>query len=722
MIGNLTLFRLAIITVFVCFFASLLNAQQDTTKTYEDLYDMDLEALMNISVISSSKIKQKQSDAPNIIVAIPKEKIKKFGYQSINDILNYQPGFFPSQDFERRTAGFRGMTEGWNNNHLILMIDGIPYNDNLYGSAYTWDITPLIFANNIEIIRGPGGALYGTNAMNGVISINTPNTSDLNGHGEAKFKCGSLSTNAFDVITGVEGEKIGMVTSFSFLSTAGNEYDSYDGSGRINADSSLKKFKVNDSRKSNYFFSKIYGKGKYNGLSFQFHQQNWQFETGHGWLFQIPDGYENMKEDRSILSLRYVPRIEERKFNYEASLRYQRHNLDWKIKFMPDGTAGYPFGVEEYLNTFGDDVFARMQADYKIGKHVFLVGFESDYFYYKGDKAHTSNIDMNTWATPDSINNTYQLNPWFEFIKNKPLLNIAGFIQYTSPKFFDKLQLTASGRYDKQSFEYIDIYDSLKPTKSKSFELFTPKISAIFAINEKFSVKAILGKAFRTPSPTEMFGVNTYTLASNLENLKPEIVTNFDLGIEWQINKYINFRTNGFYLNFENIIAYSLANNNLSTNIYTLKTAGLEAEINFSFSNLSGFLNYTHSQKIGEEIKDTTIAIEEDKITWAPANTLNLGLQYSIGDWYVNTLIHYQDKVERRKTDLVSYTSYRPTTIDAWLNIDLRTAYNFSKNTELGLSVKNLLNSKQMLVKSFDSPFDYKRESRQILLDFTLRF
>jgi len=220
------------------------------------------------------------------------------------------------------------MTEGWNNNHLLLLIDGIPFNDNLYGSAYTWDITPLVFANNIEIIRGPGGALYGTNAMNGVISINTPNASDLNGHGEAKFKGGGLKTQSYDVITGVEGDNIGMVTSFSYLSTAGNEYDSYDMSGRINTDSSLKKFKINDSRKSKYFFGKIYGKGKYEGLSFQFHQQNWQYETGHGWLFQIPDGYENMKEDRSILSLRYAPRDEEKKFNYETSVRYQRHNID----------------------------------------------------------------------------------------------------------------------------------------------------------------------------------------------------------------------------------------------------------------------------------------------------------------------------------------------------------------------------------------------------------
>ena len=88
--------------IVLCSFSLYSNgwAQQDTSKKTSDIYDMDLEALMNLTVVSSSKIKQKQSEAPNIIVAIPKEKIKKFGYQSINDVLYYQPGFFPSQDFD----------------------------------------------------------------------------------------------------------------------------------------------------------------------------------------------------------------------------------------------------------------------------------------------------------------------------------------------------------------------------------------------------------------------------------------------------------------------------------------------------------------------------------------------------------------------------------------------------------------------------------------------
>lgn len=724
------LFKIKMYRWILITFLSLVSFQgysigEDSTKvlSIDDLLNMDLESLMQIEVVSASKIKQKQSEAPNIIVAIPKEKIKAFGYQSINDMLYYQPGFFPSQDYDRRTLGFRGMPEGWNNNHQLLMIDGIPFNDNLYGSAYTWDITPIFMANNIEVIRGPGGALYGTNAMNGVISINTPNAADLNGYGEARVRAGGLTTHAYDVITGVEGDKIGIIASFSYLNTKGNEYDSYDGSGRVDANNNLMKFKINDSRKSSYFFSKIYGKGKFDGLSVQFHQQMWNYETGHGWLFYVPNDYENMNEDRTIISLRYAPRKEDRKFNYEVTTRFQRHNIDWNMKFYPNGSSGFPYGIEEYLNTYGYDLFARIQADYKIGKHVFLAGVETDYFYYPGDKAHTSNYDMNTWAYPDSNNVKFKLNPWFEYIKNKPVMNMAGYVQYVSPKFFEKLQFTASGRFDKQMFDYVAIFDSLQPTKSKSFELFTPRLSAVYSINDKLAVKAIVGKAFRTPAPTEMFGVNTYTLASNLENLKPEIVTNYDLGVDYQLNKNINIRMNGFYLNFENIIAYSPAAANLSTNVYTLQTAGVELEANFSIDKFTGFVNFTHSQKMGEEIKDPTIALHEDEITWAPANTANLGLQYSLGKWYINTLVHFQNEVKRRKTDLsLATTTYRSGKIEAWVNIDLRTAYNFNKNTEVGLSVKNLLDNEQLLIKSFSQPFDYRREPRQILVDFTLRF
>ncbi|MGE5456907.1 MAG: TonB-dependent receptor plug domain-containing protein, partial [Methanococcaceae archaeon] len=113
------------------------NAQTDSTAENFEVEVLSFEELMAMTVTSSSKTEQTISEAPSTMTAIAKEQIANFGWRSINDILYKQPGFGPSQDYDRKTVAGRGYFEGWNNNHLLFLIDGIPVNDNIYGTAYT---------------------------------------------------------------------------------------------------------------------------------------------------------------------------------------------------------------------------------------------------------------------------------------------------------------------------------------------------------------------------------------------------------------------------------------------------------------------------------------------------------------------------------------------------------------------------------------------------------
>lgn len=688
------------------------NSPGQEIQSDTDIYELSLEELMNVNVVSASKISQKQSEAPNIINAISYEKINRFGWSGLSEILVNQPGFVLSQDYERRTMGFRGMHEGWNNNHILMLVDGVPFNDNLYGTAYTWENTPLVFSKSVEIIRGPGGALYGSNAMNGVASINTLNAGDISGNGMFRIKGGSLSTITTDVVAATENENIGIVAAFNRFSTEGNEYESLDGSG------SGLKAKTRDSRNSNYFFTKVYGKGKMEGLQFQYHEQHWDFETGHGWLFNIPQKPENMNEYRRIFSLRYAPEQGDKSFGYEVTSRYQVHGINWDMHFYnPDPGGYYPNGVQEYLKTKGEDLFIRLQGNYRWNNHIFLAGTEGDYFWYNGDDAHNSNIDMNTWADPDTIT-YFELNPWFEFIKNKPVKNIAGYLQYISPKFINIFQLTLSGRYDNMFFDYTDLYGNGQPAKNKSFSLFTPRAALIASVSEKLTIKAIYSKAFRTPAPTELFGVNTYTLASNIDQLKPEVVNSADLAVDYSISKNVNLKINAFWINFENQIAYSTANANLSTNIYTLQSAGIETELLFSTNVINGFVNFTWVKRLDETIKDTTIAISNDEVTWVPPFYANFGIVYPTKKVDIALMGHYRDKTNRRTSDA---DPGRPSEVDAWFNLDTRVSYKMNQKTELAVTGKNLLNTNQYLAKSSAMPFDYRLEKRAVFLELLIR-
>lgn len=703
-----------------------INAQDEQVKEEnQDFLELSLEELLNVSVVSASKVEQKQSEAPNIISAVSNELANNFDWLSINDVLSSHPGYFPAQDYERRTMGFRGMFEGWNNNHILVMVDGIPFNDNLYGTAYTWEITPINFANSMEIILGPGGALYGSNAMNGVVTLNTKNVSDIKGIGSAKFRYGVNNYRYLDMITGAENENVGMVFSFNYTGTDGNNYESYDASGRVDLQGDPLKFKTNDARESSYFFAKLYGKNKLQGLMFQYHEQQWDFQTGHGWLFVIPDRPENMKEYRRIFALRYAPVNNENNLTYEITSRFQIHGIDWNMRYFNDGAYDgyYPDGVSEYLKTNAKDLFLRAQGNYKIKDNILIFGVESNSFFYNGDIAHYANIDMNTWADP--TNQTYfELNPWLEFVNEKPVYNLAGYAQYISPKLFGKLQLTASGRFDQMFFKYSDLNTAGTPEKDKNFSMFTPRLAAVFSASEKLTFKAIFGQAFRTPTPTEMFGYNTYSLASNIEQLEPEVVTNFDLGATWEPSVNFNFRINGFWVNFENQIAYSVANANLSTNIYSLQTTGVEFVGQYATKKLSSFANFTLAKRLDETILDNTITESSDEVTWAPAITVKAGGRYNLKSISFSLLAYYQGKMMRRESDkFTGMDQYRPEDfVDGWFSADVKASYRISPKIEMGVSVKNLLDAERFFIKNNAYLFDYQLDGRQIIGEVAIKF
>lgn len=714
-----------LIAAFLAFAWSTSAQEVQQDSEVDDIFDLSLEELLNVSVVSASKVKQTQSEAPNIISAVSKELMGNFDWLSINDALTYHPGFFPSYDYERRTMGFRGMFEGWNNNHLLVMVDGIPFNDNLYGTAYTWEITPMNFTNSMEIIFGPGGALYGTNAMNGVVTLNTIKVKDLKGVGNARMRFGTQNYRYLDVVTGAENDDVGMVISFNHFGNDGNEYETYDASERLDNQGNPLRFTTNDSRASSYFFAKLYGKKKLNGLMLQYHEQHWDFQTGHGWLFVIPDRPENMREYRRIIALKYAPEDEDKDFGFELTSRFQIHGIDWNMRYFNDGAyeGYYPDGVSEYLNTNAKDIFVRAQGNYKIGANNLIFGIENTTFFYNGDKAHYANIDMNTWADPDG-QTYFELNPWLEFVYKKPVYNLAGYAQYITPKFFDRLQVTASGRFDQMFFKYTDLNSAGNPEKDKKFSMFTPRVAAVLSVTDKITIKAIFGQAFRTPSPTEMFGYNTYSLASNIEQLEPEIVTNFDLGVVWEPSANFNFRVNGFWVNFENQIAYSVANANLSTNIYSLNTSGVEFVGQYASKTFSGFANFTIAQRLNEKILDNTITESSGKVTWAPATTVKLGGKYSIKQFGFSLLGYYQGKMERRESDKFSgMDAYRPNDyVDGWFSADIKASYKISTKTELGLAAKNILDAERYFIKNNAYLFDYRLEGRQIVGEIIVRF
>ena len=152
-------------------------------ETDNQYLDMDLAELMQVTIITSvSKKPQALADTPAAVFVITQEDIRRSGVTSIPEALAMAPGLqvarISASKWSITSRGFGGYTS----NKLLVMIDG----RSVYSPAYSgtlWDMQNTLIEDidRIEVIRGPGGTIWGANAVNGVINIITKQARDTRG-------------------------------------------------------------------------------------------------------------------------------------------------------------------------------------------------------------------------------------------------------------------------------------------------------------------------------------------------------------------------------------------------------------------------------------------------------------------------------------------------------------------------------------------------------------
>jgi iron complex outermembrane recepter protein len=164
-----------------------------------DLTGRSMEDLMNIEVTSVSKKGEKLSGAAAAIFVITQEDIRKSGAINIPDLLRIVPGLDVSQiDANSWAISSRGFNGQFVNKMLVLIDGRAVYTPLLGGVSWDTQDVPLEDIERIEVIRGPGGSLWGANAVNGVINVTTKKAEDTPG--------GLISASG-----GTEGQAIGTV-------------------------------------------------------------------------------------------------------------------------------------------------------------------------------------------------------------------------------------------------------------------------------------------------------------------------------------------------------------------------------------------------------------------------------------------------------------------------------------------------------------------------------
>ena len=212
--GQLSMHRVVAVPL-VCFLISLGSlppklCAQTNQEPDRSLMRLSLEELGNVEVTTVSKEPEQVWQTPAAIYVITQEDIRRSGATSIPELLRLAPGVEVARiDSDHWAVGVRGFG-GEFSKSLLVLIDGRSVYSPLFAGVY-WQVqdTLLEDVDRIEVIRGPGGTIWGANAVNGVINIITKKAKDSHGiiaplgggdidQGIGAFRFGSTNSKGFD--------------------------------------------------------------------------------------------------------------------------------------------------------------------------------------------------------------------------------------------------------------------------------------------------------------------------------------------------------------------------------------------------------------------------------------------------------------------------------------------------------------------------------------------
>jgi outer membrane receptor for ferrienterochelin and colicins len=519
-------FKFTCIAMFTLAATCSFGQPQKPASDSTDIYDLSIEELMSIKVISSTKTEMSIQKAPSVIRLFTKDDIQKMGFQTVREVLDQIPGF----EIQEYRAGHqltwvRGVQARYNNK-VLLLIDGVPVRDSYYGNFNIDKMIPIEIVDRIEIINGPGSVLYGANSFSGVISITTKQEGKSVSADAGSFN--SYSVNA-------QYNLKGFFANANVFRTDGFSPD-------LNSDG---KVRLHDQSATNQSFMASYNAG---GLQL----------TGSYTNYQYPYTYRDSKSEYRFArkpvygSAAYTFKIgDNSSIKLHSFVNMYGFTID-KTKFTSATSADVKEIATEYLNTslYGGNV--EYFLNFNKNEVVAGVSLLSD---------HARNIRAvvtNDEGAAVNIEEAMLTGNNAKLTRN----NIGFFIQ-DSYNILENLSITTGMRYD-----VLNNFDNQ----------FNYRVGVTGSITDNWYGKVLYGTAYRVPAYREYIDITSYN-----NNLKPEKLKTFEAQIGYMSNKMdVNLTLyNNHYTDFiSEVVVDSIADA-----LGTMRT--VDDEVSFNFDNRS---------------------------------------------------------------------------------------------------------------------------------------
>lgn len=489
-----------------------LGAQQEQAT---DIEDISFEELLNIEVTVASKSQQSIGDAPSSVTVFTREEIKNMGIGTVEELLNYVPGFITYRNVDQFKKDIVS-PRGGRFTDVLFQYNGQRIN-NLYSGAYS-DGNQFIPVDNIkqvEIIRGPGSALYGSNAFLGVVNIvaadNLNNFSVTTGNGDRKEVAVNFS------------KKVDELTVSAFVQAFSDNGLEYTLTDRLHQTA-----KTRDPE--NGFNALLTLKYKNWVLNARHNEAHIEDFIMYGCL---ANGMNDGTVRQSFLNLNY--HIEPfKKMAIDVSAGY----LDdtWRVVFMqlPIGAIPVALNEQNIPTKFNQQVLG---GGPNMACYIANLNIDSSYEVSMANQLIAGISIMNGKMTGVAnmgfwnfeVGNSFEYYPVMkEDIKGKEFTelktrNVFSVYLQDDQKLGKALKLTAGIRLDN----YSDFGSSLNP-----------RLALIYTTPFKSTIKFMYGHAFRAPNFRELYNKNNTTNAGN-PNLGAEKVTTIEAAY---VQEFKNFQ------------------------------------------------------------------------------------------------------------------------------------------------------------------------------------
>jgi outer membrane receptor for ferrienterochelin and colicin len=525
----------------------------------EKLADEELGFMEIEDVLTASKRLQGIQDAPASITITTDEDIKKYGHRNLTDVVKNVRSFYTYSDRNYDYIGVRGFARlGDYGNRVLQLVDGHTYNDNIYGSFSMGDAfgVDMDMVKKIEFVRGPGSALYGSNALLGTVNILTKKGKEIAGL-YTKAEARSHNTYAGGFIFGKEFENgVDLISSLSLLDSKGQdhyfaEFDSPPASNGWARNS--------DGEKAKKFFLKA----SYHDLSF-LANIGWREKTiptaSFGTTFN--DNRFKTVDARDFAEIKWEHSFDDNK-RMMTRVYYDRYS------FTGDYPYDYPPVTINKDEALGQWIGTELNYSHKIASSHFLIGGEVLHYM----DANQKNYDVDPQVVYVDDNRSF--TTWSSYLQDE--MDISSY-----------LRLIAGLRYDHYS----------------TFgEHLSPRVGFIVKPVKESTVKLLYGQAFRAPNVYELYYQSITPSASTYKanpDLKPELLHTYEAVWEQELSTILKSTVSAFRYEIKDLITQVQNPDDASLqfqNTDRVKGNGLEMGIEMIWPDvLKGQISYTYQE------------------------------------------------------------------------------------------------------------------------------